>query len=111
MNGLTVLEDSLIFLKPLIEDHLLHILLRVLNGIANKKVEISSKCEQVYNKMREKIDPYKLTKEIVKLCQNPIQKTRLVAVKQLDELLYSLNRQSLAALTTSISKVLNKLVA
>jgi len=37
LNALTVLEDSLIFLKPLVEDHLYQILLRMLNGMANKK--------------------------------------------------------------------------
>jgi hypothetical protein len=52
MNGFKVLEDSLIFLKPLVEDRLLHILLRVLNGIANKKAEISLKREQLYKKLR-----------------------------------------------------------
>lgn len=48
---------------------------------------------------------------MAKLCQNHLQKIRLVAVKQLEELLYMLNRQSLSALTPCVGKTLNRLIA
>jgi hypothetical protein len=111
LNAFTVLEDSLIFLKPLVEDHLNNILVRILNGMANKKTEISGRCDQLYKKIKEKIDMHKLAKEMVKLCHNPLQKTRLMAIKQLEDLLYLLNRQSLSALTPCIGKALNRLIA
>lgn len=62
LNALNVLEDSLIFLKPLVEDHLFGILLRVLSGLANKKTDVSGRCEQLYKKIKEKIDTHKLVK-------------------------------------------------
>lgn len=84
MNALTILEDAIIFIQPLIEDHLLHILLRLLNGMANKKSDVSAKFEQIFKRIKEKVEAPKLLKETVKLCLNPIQKTKIMALKQLN---------------------------
>lgn len=57
------------------------------------------------------MDQYKLVRDLLKLCQNPLQKTRIVAIKQLDDLLYTMSRQSLQSYGPSISKVLSKMSA
>jgi hypothetical protein len=89
----------------------MHILTRVLNGLASKKVEIVNKCEKVYERMREGMDLGKMARELMRICQNPLQKTRLVAIRQLDELVCRVGRQALQTLARSIHKLLSKLTS
>lgn len=52
-----------------------------------------------------------MVRDLVKLCQNPMQKTKLVATKQLDDLLYQLNKQTLSVLGPSLQKSVNKMIS